>query len=153
MSNDTFAHSVYGWEVEILPEEMEQLNAIAEEFVTEEPCGNDIQETIDELMEREPDEPGHLQMLEWLNRVSARLALQQGVGEIYSQQNPVIVNYLLPHFVAADCYEGCQVEPGSVVFGLVLHSFPAIMLPANPAVNALLKAMQYSKAEWLTWVT
>lgn len=33
MSNDTFAHSVYGWEVEIFPEEMEQLNAIAEEFI------------------------------------------------------------------------------------------------------------------------
>ena len=110
MSNDTFAHAVYSWKVEILPEEMEQLEAIAEEFAEADPCGNGIQETIDELMDLEPDQPGHLQMLEWLDRVSARLAAEKGIAEFYAQtpsthSDAVIASYLLPRFVGADCYE------------------------------------------------
>lgn len=103
-------------------------------------------------MDFEPDQPGHLQMLEWLKRVSARLALHQGFAEFYSQQNPAIMSYLLPHFVGADCYEGCRLEAGDVVFGFALNCFPYIQLSADQAVNDLLRAMQDAKAEWLAWV-
>ena len=132
---------------------MEQLNAIAEEFVDEDPCGNSIQKTIDELMDLEPDQPRHSQMLEWLNRVSARLAAKQGVAELYAQQYSVVLSYLVPRFVSEDCFEGCKVEPGAVVFGFGLPCFPYIQLSAAHEVNALLGAMRGLKAEWLTWVT
>lgn len=154
MSNDTFAHAIFGWEVEILPEEMGQLEAIAEEFAEEDPCGNDIQETIDALLDMEPNQPGHLEMLEWLDRVSERLAAKHGIAELLAKQTtPVVQTYLRPRFVAEDCYEGCKVEPGAVVFGFGLNCFPYLQLAADPAVNELLKTMQDLKAEWLTWVT
>ena len=134
-----------------MPEEMAKLNAIAEEFATEDPCGNSIEETIDELLE--PGHAGQEVMSELLGNIAARLSELHGIAEIVARQSETVLSYLRPHLVGADCFADCEIAPGDVLFGFGLLSFPDVLLTGGPAANDLLKEMRTKKTEGLTWVT